>query len=170
MTHLSNRDNSGGHQSRTARTAELVDKLHSIVSELESMHPGRKFPLDGHLVGSIGEAAAETLFDLELLPASTSGHDAIATDGRRVEIKATYGTQGVGIRSTSEQHADALVVLRLSRDPRIGHEIVFNGPFRIASDVAGKMQSNGQARVSLSRLRSLNAAVPQADRVPFRSA
>ena len=44
---------------RSARTAVLVDQLHAIVQLLEDMHPGRKFPLDGHLVGSIGEAAAE---------------------------------------------------------------------------------------------------------------
>jgi len=60
------------------------------------MHPGRKFPLDGHLVGSIGEAAAEAKFDLTLRPASTSGHDAVCGDGRNVEIKATYGSAGVG--------------------------------------------------------------------------
>src|SRR3954447_4575813 len=69
---------SGDHEDRTARTAELVAQLHSIVVELEAMHPGRKFPLDGHLVGSIGEAAAEAMFDIVLVPASSAGHDAIA--------------------------------------------------------------------------------------------
>ena len=78
------------------------------------MHPGRRFPLDGHLVGSIGEAAAEAMFALELQPASTAGHDAIACDGRAVEIKATYGTRSVGLRSTSHGAAEALIVLRLS--------------------------------------------------------
>jgi hypothetical protein len=50
------------------------------------MHPGRRFPLDGHLVGSIGEAAAEALFDLTLVAGSSTGHDAVAGDGRKVEI------------------------------------------------------------------------------------
>src|SRR5688500_20329438 len=86
------------HLSRTARTAVLVDQLHAIVDELESMHPGRKFPLDGHLVGSIGEAAAEAMFDLTLVPASSAGHDAIAGDGRPVEIEATYGSPGAALR------------------------------------------------------------------------
>ena len=58
------------------------------------MHPGRKFPLDAHLVGSIGEAAAEAMFDLVLVPASSAGYDAIAGDGRLVDIKATYGSSG----------------------------------------------------------------------------
>jgi len=59
------------HGDRTARTAVLVDRLHAIVTELEEMYPGRKFPLDGHLVGSIGEAATEALFDLTLVAASS---------------------------------------------------------------------------------------------------
>src|SRR5436190_19232526 len=100
---------------RTARTAELVDQLHAIVTELEEMHPGRKFPLDGHLVGSIGEAAAEALFDLILVATSSTGHDATAGDGRKVEIKATYGNRGIAIRKTSHSAATALIVLRLSR-------------------------------------------------------
>lgn len=44
---------------RTRRTAELVDQLHAVMEELEKLHPSRKFPLDRHLVGSLGEAAGE---------------------------------------------------------------------------------------------------------------
>ena len=101
------------NRERTARTAVLVAQLHAIVLELEGMHPGRKFPLDGHPVGSIGEAAAEALFGLTLVEPSSTGHDAIAADGRKVEIKATYGTRSVAIRQTSHASASALVVLRL---------------------------------------------------------
>ncbi len=53
------------------------------------MYPGRKFPLDGHLVGSIGEAAAEALFDLQMVATSSTGHDSVTGDGQKVEIKAT---------------------------------------------------------------------------------
>jgi hypothetical protein len=88
------------HVARSARTAQLVERLHEIVCELEEMHPGRKFPLDGHLVGSIGEAAAEALFKIRLVQASTAGFDAVADDGRHVEIKATYGGRGGGIVKT----------------------------------------------------------------------
>ncbi len=157
------------HAARSARTAHLVEQLHDIVSELEEMHPGRKFPLDGHLVGSIGEAAAEALFALRLVRASTAGHDAVADDGRRVEIKATYGAKGVAIRATSHDHAAALIVLRLSRVPGTGHEVVFNGPLALGIQAAGKIQSNGQAPMSLTKLRKLNADVPDEARVPLRS-
>ena len=156
------------HRARTARTAVLVEQLHAIVQELEEMHPGRKFPLDGHLVGSIGEAAAEALFDLWLVATSSTGHDAIAEDGRKVEIKATYGKASVAIRKTSNEAATALIVLRLSRAPGLAHEIVFNGPLSIALQASGAIQSNGQATMSLSRLRGLNELVSQTDRISRR--
>lgn len=158
------------HGDRTARTAVLVDQLHAIVEELETMHPGRKFPLDGHLVGSIGEAAAEAMFDLTLVAASSAGHDAIAGDGRPVEIKATYGSSGVAIRETSHLAASALIVLRLSRTPDREHEVVFNGPLKTALQTAGPVQCNGQARMSLSRLRAADQTVASSARIPRRSA
>lgn len=156
------------HKERTVRTAQLVEQLHAVVEELEAMHPGRKFPLDGHLVGSIGEAAAEALFDIELVSASSLGHDAIASDGRQVEIKATYGSSGVAVRQTSEIAAQALVVLKLSRSPGVDHEVVFNGLLSTALPAAGKFGSNGQARMGLGRLRNLNQLVRPEERVPRR--
>ena len=159
---------SADHVGRTARTAELVDQLHTIVAELEAMHPGRRFPLDGHLVGSIGEAAAEAMFAIRLLPASTAGHDAIAVDGRAVEVKATYGRSGVGLRSTSHEAAGALIVLRLSRQPGVSHEVVYNGAVARVLHAAGAVQSNGQAHLGLSRLRQINATVPDDERVAPR--
>lgn len=154
-------DGPDDHAQRTARTAELVDQLHAIVMELEQMHPGRRFPLDGHLVGSIGEAAAEAMFRLRLLTASTAGHDAIADDGRAIEIKATYGTGSVGLRAASDHAATALIVLRLSREAAVDHEVVYNGPLDLVLAAAGKRQSNGQAALNLNRLRAINADVPE---------
>lgn len=72
------------HGRRNAHTAELIEWLHAVVAELEAMHPGRKFPLDGHLVGSLGEAAAEALFASELVRGSTAGHDAMTSDNSRM--------------------------------------------------------------------------------------
>lgn len=116
----------------------------------------------------IGEAAAEVLFDLILVPASSPGHDGIAADGRKVEIKATYGTKGVAIRRTSHGAADVLIVLRLSRSAEVDHEIVFNGPFNLAWRSARAVQSNGQAPIGLSLLRALDEGVRREERVPLR--
>jgi hypothetical protein len=58
---------------------DLVRRLYEIVGQLESTFTGRKFTLDGHLVGSIGEVMAAHRYGLELLTASTEGHDARAS-------------------------------------------------------------------------------------------
>jgi hypothetical protein len=153
---------------RTRRTAALVDELNAVVEELERLHPGRKFPLDGHLVGSLGEAAGEALFDVILRPPSTRGHDAIAADGRTVEIKATYGNRTIAIRPTSHDHADSLIVLRLSRLADQPPEVVYNGRFAMAARIAGHVGSNGQAPIGLNRLRTLDATVDEPERIPRR--
>ncbi|MGD7001886.1 DUF6998 domain-containing protein [Corynebacterium halotolerans] len=153
---------------RLARTGRLVSELHAIVDQLEELYPGRRFTPDGHLVGSLGEVTAAVLFDIKLLTASSTGHDALAADGRRVEIKATYGRSGIGIRKTSGGVADSLLVLKLSKVPEKDHEVVYNGPFALVYAQLGQFQSNGAAVISLSRLRELNSSVPGPERVPLR--
>lgn len=141
------------------RVARHLDDLYSASDGLETMFPGRKFTLDGHLVGSIGEVVAAYVFDLDLNPASTLGHDARARDGRRVEIKLTQGT-GVAMRHEPEH---LIVLHRPKGGPMI---VVYNGPGALPWVQAGKMQKNGQRPISLSRLMTLDAAVPDSLRLP----
>jgi hypothetical protein len=112
------------------------------------------------LVGSIGEVLAAHHYGLKLLPASTEGHDAMAEDGRLVQVKATQRTS-IGLRSEPEH----LLVLRILPDG--GSEEAYNGPGRLAWDSAGKMQSNGQRPISLSRLAQLMSSIRESDRLPW---
>lgn len=142
-----------------ARVAALLDDLYTAADSLERIFPGRKFTLDGHLVGSIGEVVAAYMFDLSLNPASTQGHDARARDGRQVEIKLTQG-RGVAIRHEPEH----LIVLHRPVGGPI--RVVFNGPGPVAWAAAGAMQKNGQRPISLSRLTALSNDVFDQDRLP----
>lgn len=136
----------------------LVQELYGVVRRLETLFPGRKFTPDGHLVGSIGEVLAAHSYSLGLLPASAPTHDARSTDGKLVQIKATQGKY-VGLRFEPE----TLLVLKLMPDGT--NEEVYNGPGSLAWDNAGKMQSNGQRAIGLSRLRGLMAKVPVSQRL-----
>lgn len=124
----------------------LVSDLYKIVRNLEAMFPGRHFTPDGHLVGSLGECLAAYHYGLDLLPASTTGGDALKT-GLRIEIKATQG-KAVGLRHQPEH----LLVLKL--DQRGGFEEVYNGPGDVVwKEFDGKPKpSNGQYRIGLSSL------------------
>ena len=138
---------------------ELIRELYAIVAKLEKHFPGRPFTLDGHLVGSIGEVLAAHHHGLSLLPPSHEGHDAEASDGRLVQVKATQRTR-VGLRSEPKH----LLVLRILPDGQ--SEEVYNGPGQLAWDNAGKMQKNGQCQISVSKLTALMSDVPIEDRLP----
>ena len=142
-----------------AKVARYLDDLYAASDGLERMFPGRKFTLDGHLVGSIGEVVAAYIFNLDLNPASTLGHDARSSDGKNVEIKLTQGG-GVAIRHEPEH----LIVLHRPKGGPM--RIVFNGPGSLAWAAAGNMQKNGQRPISLTRLSQLAADVPACEQLP----
>ncbi|MEC9344628.1 MAG: hypothetical protein VYB54_00270 [Pseudomonadota bacterium] len=148
-----------GEATDWARVAVLLEELYRASTGLEAIFPDRKFTLDGHLVGSIGEVVAAYMFGLRLNPASTLGHDAIAADGRQVEIKLTQG-KGIAIRHEPEH----LIVLHRPAGGPV--RVVFNGSGAPAWQATGKMQKNGQRPISLTRLRTVDRAVAASDRLP----
>ena len=69
------------------RFQKNVQMLYKIVDDLETMFPGRPFTPDGHMVGSLGECLVADAYGLELMSPSNKGFDAVAPDGRKIEIK-----------------------------------------------------------------------------------
>ncbi|MDE0333306.1 MAG: hypothetical protein OXL41_15735 [Nitrospinae bacterium] len=138
----------------------LLKNLYQTVAELETLFPNRKFTLDGHLAGSIGEVIAAYVFDLKLLENSTQTHDAKAKQGTLVQIKFTQGNKSVAISSEPEH----LIVLRLTSEHAL--EIVYNGPGAKPWQKAGKLQRNGQKQISLSLFRKIDKDVVTTHRLP----
>ena len=139
----------------------LVRELYRTVDSLQKLFPDRPFTPDGHLVGSLGEVIAASVYDLELCTPSTEGHDAKTPDGKRVEIKTTQG-KSVALRSEPEY----LLVLKLLEDGTA--EEIYNGPGHEPWTQAGKMQKNGQCQISLTKLRSLMNSVSPDQRIKKR--
>ena len=131
--------------------AQKVQMLYSIMRELEQTYPNRKFTLDGHLIGSIGEVLAAEHYNLELLPTGSECHDAVSSDGKMVQIKITQ-TQRVALSSKP----DHLLVLKLYPDGSWCE--VYNGPGELPWEAAGKIQKNGQRPISLAKLRKIAAS------------
>ena len=138
--------------------SDKIKELYKITNELESSYPGRKFTIDGHLVGSIGEVIVAEHYGLKLLPNSTETHDAVSADGKHVQIKSTQINR---IAISSEPNY--LIVVKLFSDG--SWEEVYNGPGKPVWDNAGKIQKNGQCPVSLSKLRSLINSVNNKDAI-----
>ncbi len=139
---------------------QRIRELFRISTELEQAFPGRKFTLDGHLIGSIGEVIAAYHYGLDLLPSSTEQHDAIAPDGRLVQIKATQGRHHIALRSEPEH----LIVLWIDDNTGEAQE-VYNGPGAPVWEACGKRRSTGTRPIAMSKLEKLAAQIPQSQRL-----
>jgi len=148
---------STNHEEHIREVPKLLTQLYAIAGTLES-HFGRKFTPDGHLVGSIGEIMAAYIYNLRLLRMSEAGHDAVSSDDRKVQIKATQGNS-VALRS----EPDFIIVLKISKDGRSRE--IFNGPGNLVWQSCGKKQDNGQSAIGLSKLENLMKQVRPADRI-----
>lgn len=137
----------------------LIRDLYAIKNTLEDQFPGRKFSLDGHLVGSVGEVLVAEAYGIELYPNGTETHDGKATDGREVQIKATQ-IDRVSISSEPEH----LIVIKIHQDGT--WEEIYNGPGSPVWNRAGKKQKNGQRQITISALRELMIGVTEAQRIP----
>jgi len=138
-----------------------VKNIYSAVRELEKMFPGRPFTPDGHMVGSLGECLVADAYNLELMPPSNEGYDAVTKDGTKVEIKATQA-KSVSFRSCPEH----TIIIKIKKDGTF--EECFNGPGKVIwQQFEGKRKpSNGQFQISLKRVSELSLKIPEASRVP----
>jgi hypothetical protein len=133
------------------------------IERLRSAFPKRSFTIDGRLVGDVGEVVAALEYDLVLHDVSQPNHDAITSDGKGVQIKATF-KESLTFRTTPELYLG----FKLYPDGR--HEEVFNGPGRIIHERYLKRKGIGVSLLSfpIAELRRLSAAVPQDQRVARR--
>ena len=126
--------------------------------------PDLAFNLDGKLVGDIGEAVAAEMFGFTLKTGGGTGIDAVAPDGRTVQIKANGTGRGAAFRNV-DTRADHLIYIAFDFKNLRG-QIVFNGPERLA--LTGMAVSwLGQRPVSNQAIRRLNALVKDGDRLPL---
>mgnify|MGYP003533198091 CR=1 FL=1 len=138
--------------------SEKIKELYAITNELESKYPGRKFTIDGHLVGSIGEVIVAEAYDLELLRNSTERHDAVSKNGINVQIKTTQINR-ISISAEPEH----LIVIQILSDGSWCE--IYNGPGKTAWDQAGKMQKNGQRQIYINKLKNLMDALNESGKI-----
>lgn len=145
------------------QVAEALKSIFHGIALLQQNFSNRQFTIDGRLVGDIGEIIAAAEFDISLDETSQAKHDGVTSDGRKVQIKATFKDS-----LTFRTEPDYYLGLRLFRDGR--HEVVFNGPGKVITAAFGHRQGFGEALLSfpVSRLRELSATVAEEDRIPLR--
>ena len=130
--------------------SKKIKELFAITNELESLYPGRKFTIDGHTIGSIGEVLAAEFLGLHLYAPGQELHDAYDNEGNQYQIKATQINK---ISLSSSKAPQNLIVIKLYPDGK--WDIVYNGKGAPVWDAAGKPQKNGQKQISLSKIKKI---------------
>ena len=127
---------------------------------LTSTFPNRRFTVDGRLVGDIGEVIAELEYDITLDVVSQPDYDATTSDGRRVQIKATFKDS-----LTFKATPDYFLGFKLFPDGR--YEEVFNGPGGLIYTQFAHRRGIGTTLLSFpnTRLREISSAVRPDDRI-----
>ena len=136
----------------------IIQDLFRTVCELESRYPGRKFSIDGHLLGSIGEVIAAEYYGLTLLTNSSERHDAKDRQGRLIQIKTTQID-----RISISSEPDYLIVIQITSDGNWSE--IYNGTGSRVWNNAGKMQKNGQRPISIAKLKLLMKSVSDDEKI-----
>lgn len=125
---------------------------------------GRRFTLDGRLLGDIGEIIAWQNFDLILDEKSQDTHDATFGDGLRVNIKVTLKDK-IHIRKIPDY------CLALKLHPDASYEVIYNGPGNLILQRWQHLKGIGVTQIGFenTHLSALDKSVPAGERVPLRT-
>jgi hypothetical protein len=144
--------------------AEALGHIFEGIEILKKAFPPRKFTIDGRLVGDIGEIIAALEYDVILDEVQQADHDGITSDGRKVQIKATFKEQ-LTFKKIPEYY------LGFKLDKNGEYDEVFNGPGRIIFDRFSKRKNIGTKLLPfpISELRALSKLVDPKERIPKRT-
>ncbi|WP_271783518.1 DUF6998 domain-containing protein [Aquimarina algiphila] len=139
-----------------------IKQLLEITHRLRSQYK-RSFPLDGRLVGDIGEVLAKEKYGIELYSENSPIHDGfeIAT-GRKVQIKATFKNYCY-FPFGKEKIPDYFLSINILENGQL--EELFNGPGQFVYDnyiIARNLKPYKKTFYTLSKgpLKKLGEAVP----------
>jgi len=145
----------------------ITESLALIFKGIESLRSAfnheRQFTIDGRLVGDIGEVIAALEYDIALDETSQPGYDGTTSDGRRVQIKATFQNQ-----LTFKTVPDYYLGLKLNEDGTF--EEIYNGPGQYIFERYSKRKGIGiiLLRFPISEIKKLQKKVHENEKIPKR--
>lgn len=141
-----------------------IVKIFDGIEQLRDAFPTKRFTIDGRLVGDIGEAIVQRDYDVKLYDKVAEGYDGETTEGRRVQIKATFQDS-----LTIAKTPDYYLGIKIFKDGT--YEEIFNGPGRFIEEQYGHRKGYGEELLSfpIPGLKELSKKVPGNERIEKRS-
>jgi hypothetical protein len=87
----------------------VLASLFASQRTLKSLAPQFKWAGLGNLLGDYGEFIATEVYGLQQAPRGANGYDAVAPDGKKVQVKANFAATQIGFRG----EADTLLCLKI---------------------------------------------------------
>ena len=145
---------------------EAIALLQAVVERLRSAYPQKRFTLDGRLVGDLGEVLCAGTYDITIVDGIQKYHDAVASDGRRVQIKATMRDS---LTFPGDHVPDYYLGIKIHADGTFDE--IFNGPGLIAWQAIRNRSKSKYNLHSISNgaLRALSATVKPEGRIARRA-
>lgn len=143
---------------------EALKLIFDGIKILTTEYPKRNFTIDGRLVGDIGEIIAETFYDVRLDEISQPTHDGVTSDGKKVQIKATFKNH-----LTFKKIPDYYLGLKLNEDGAF--EEIYNGPSKKIIEKYGSRKGFGEELLSfpINDLKEMSKTINGNDRIKKRN-
>jgi len=148
---------------KKAIICRALENIFSSIEELRQAFPQKTFTIDGRLVGDVGEVIATLDYNINLYEVQQAGHDGETSDGRKVQVKATFKDS-----LTFRTIPDYYLGFKLYKDGR--YEEIFNGPGRIIYERYQDRKGIGKTLLSfpINELKRLSGLVPYSERIKLR--
>jgi len=140
---------------RSERIQSIQHILASIFASqraLKALAPEFNWSGLGNLLGDFGELVAIDHYGFAKAPAGSDGFDAIASDGRRVQIKTNYAAKQIGFRGS----ADLMLVIGVNDDGT--WEELFFGSFEPVKAAARFSARDNKHMVAITKLKQIAMA------------
>lgn len=148
--------------------AKNIEKLFTIIEDLQKNYHPKKFTLDGRLVGDIGEVLVQENYDVELFDKIEKQYDGIDSKKRKVQIKATFKNH-LNFPCDKKDVPDYYIGIKIHRDGTF--EEIYNGK---GSDIWNHVKNRKKTKIStfqinLSALKEINKTVDSSDKIAKRN-
>lgn len=142
------------HDERIHSIQHILASIFASQKALKALAPEFNWAGLGNLLGDFGELVAIDHYGFVKAPAGSNGYDAVAADGKTIQIKTNYAAKQIGFRGV----ADMLLVIGVSDDGT--WEEVFYGPFAPVKDAARFSERDNKHMIALTKLKQLINDIP----------
>ena len=135
--------------------SDSLRKIFDGISQLKEALPNKEFTIDGRLVGDIGEAIVQRNYDITLYTGLVKDYDGETSDGRMVQIKATFKDS-----LTFKKIPEYYLGIKIFEDG--SYKEIFNGPGEYIAEKYNHRKGFGKNLLSFpnKRLCELSANIP----------